>query len=419
MFKKTITIFRSYDRQFWVLFVGMLVSTTGTSMIWPFQTIYASDTLHLPLTEITLLLSISSVSALMSSFIFSPMIDRFGRKRMMIAGLLAHAASLLLLSRAHTYAQFALLMSLNGIANPIYRIGADAMMADLVPPEKRVDAYALLRLSNNLGISVGPTIGGLLASQSYTPIFWSGAAGLTLYSLLMTFLSRETLDRNTLTHLAANAPGNTAQQPDERFGGFLRMAKDTAFIRFLLSFTLVQFCAVMIWQLMPIYAMQGFNISKSQYGLLPTTNAAMVVLLQVAVTAVTRVFSPLPVVALGGFFYAAAVGGISVSQVFIQFWGVMVCMTIGELIIMPTSSTYIANLAPADMRGRYMGLYGLSWSIAGMIAPVMGGFLSDNFSPRAPWLVGMGIGLLATLTFLYSFLLEKRKSVVQTSPDFD
>ena len=107
---------------------------------------------------------------------------------------------------------------------------------------------------------------------------------------------------------------------------------------------------------------------------------------------------------------AAAVGGVAFSQTFLGFWSVMVFMTIGELIIMPTSSTYIANLAPADMRGRYMGLYGFSWSLAGMVAPVLGGYLSDNLNPRAPWLVGAGIGLLATLTFIYSAWLAKKKS---------
>ena len=410
MFKKLTDTYHSYDRQFWVLFFGMLVSTVGTSMIWPFQVVYASDTLHLPLTNIMLLLSISSFSGLVSAVIFSPLIDRLGRKKMMIVGLLAHAASLLFLSQAQTYTQFALLMALNGIANPIYRIGADAMTADLVPPEKRVNGYALLRLSHNLGISIGPTIGGLLATQSYTPIFWGGAVGLTLYSLLMGFMARETVHLSRLARPEPAVGEKPAAAPDERFGGFLRMSKDSAFMRFLFSFTLVQFSAIMIWQLMPIYAMQTYGIPKAQYGLLPTTNAAMVVLLQVLVTAVTRNYNPLPVVALGSFFYAAAVGGVALSQTFLGFWSVMVFMTIGELIIMPTSSTYIANLAPADMRGRYMGLYGFSWSLAGMVAPVLGGYLSDNLNPRAPWLVGAGIGLLATLTFLYSAWLARRKT---------
>ncbi len=390
----------------------MLVSTTGTSMIWPFQTIYASDRLHLPLTEITLLLSFSAASTLASSFIFSPLLDRLGRKWMMVGGLLAHAATLLLLSQAHTYLQFAVLMSLVGLASPIYRIGSDAMMADLVPPERRVNAYALLRLSNNLGISIGPAIGGLLIATSYTPIFYGGAVGLSLYSLLMATQARETLTAHARP--PAGAAEKSPSAPDERFGGFLRLAKDAAFMRFLFSFTLIQFCAVMIWQLMPIYAMKTFNIAKAQYGFLPATNALMVVFLQIMVTAISRNFAPLPVVALGGFFYAIAVGGVAGSQVFFQFWLVMVVMTIGELIIMPTSSTYIANLAPADMRGRYMGLYSLSWSFAGMVAPVLGGILSDRINTQAPWLFAMGIGLLATLTFLYSYLVDKRKTSRQT-----
>lgn len=63
----------------------------------------------------------------------------------------------------------------------------------------------------------------------------------------------------------------------------------------------------------------------------------------------------------------------------------MVIMTTGELLLVRTSSTYVANLAPADKRGRYMSIYGLTWGVSSGVGPLVGGMLSDNIGPKAPW----------------------------------
>lgn len=378
-------------------------------MIWPFQTIYVTKKLGLSMTPVTFLLTISSLCVLLGSVTFSPLIDRIGRKYIMIGGLLTHAGSLILLSRAQTYLEFAVLMGLNGLVSPIYRIAADAMMADLVKPEKRVDAYALIRLSHNLGISIGPAIGGFLAAQSYNLIFFGGAAGLTIYSMLMLFLARETLPAGVHT------PDINGTRPvKERLGGYDQIIRDSQLMRFLLSFSMVQFCAVLIWQILPKYAYDNFNIPENMYGWIPTTNAMMVVLFQVWITARTRRFSPLVVAGLGGLFYALAVGGIAIWQGFWGFWAMMVIMTIGELMIMPISSTYVSNLAPVDKRGRYMGMYNLTWSVAGILAPILGGLATDMISPKAPWIVGFVFGITAVTLFFSSYITDRKKVVVQT-----
>ena len=82
----------------------------------------------------------------------------------------------------------------------------------------------------------------------------------------------------------------------------------------------------------------------------------------------------------------------------------MVIITIGELIIVPTSSTYVANLAPPDMRGRYMSIYSLTWSLSIGIGPVLGGFLSDSYGSSATWYGGLVIGVISTTLF---FVIER------------
>jgi MFS family permease len=164
---------------------------------------------------------------------------------------------------------------------------------------------------------------------------------------------------------------------------------------------------VLMWVLLPVYTHDQFQIPESQYGLIPTTNALMVVFFQVFVTKITRRYRALPVMAVGSILYALGVGSIALGEGFIAFWLSMVIMTVGELILMPTASTYVAQLAPADMRGRYMSISGLTWNIAYGIAPPAGGYLSDQISPQAIWIGGLLAGCSAFMG--YSFLARQNR----------
>ena len=127
----------------------------------------------------------------------------------------------------------------------------------------------------------------------------------------------------------------------------------------------------------------------------------MVVTLQLWITSHTKRHPILPVLALGAALYAIATGSIALMTDFWGFWLSMVMMTLGELILVPTASTFVANQAPKDKRGRYMGIFGLTWSVAAGIAPIMGGLLNDNLGPHFIWLGGMMVGLLGTTAFIY------------------
>jgi MFS family permease len=145
--------YEKYPRQFWLMFVGMFISTIGASMIWPFLMLYVSKRLNTPLTVTASLLTLNAATGLAASFVGGPIIDRFGRKWIMAASLASNGLMYVFLGHAATFPQFALLLGFGGAVNPLYRSAADAMVADLVPPDKRIDAYSLLRWSNNLGAS--------------------------------------------------------------------------------------------------------------------------------------------------------------------------------------------------------------------------------------------------------------------------
>jgi MFS family permease len=267
-------------------------------------------------------------------------------------------------------------------------VGGDAMVADLVPSNERADAYALLRLSNNVGVAIGPAVGGALIAASYSVAFYCASAGLISYGLILALFARETL------------PAGASRARTQSLGGYDQIARDRRFMPFVGALTLTQMCATLMWVLMAVYAKQQYHVPENLYGLIPTTNALMVVFFQVVVTQVTKRQPPLKMLTMGALFYAAGVGSVSLARGFWGFWLSMVVMTLGELILMPTSSTYAASLAPADMRGRYLSIYGLTWPAALGIAPVMGGYLGDTFGPVTTWYGGMVAGLLSIVWFI-------------------
>ena len=200
---------------------------------------------------------------------------------------------------------------------------------------------------------------------------------------MLAFMAKETLAPNI----------NRSQR--EPFGGYGPAVKDRYYLSFVGAIAANTIVAAMMWQLMAVYANSNYGISESLYGFLPTTNALMVVLFQFAVTRLTKRASPMIMIALGALFYALSAASVSIASGFGGFWISMVIMTIGEMILVPTATTYVANRAPADMRGRYMSLYGLTWSIARGVGPAYGGFLNDNLGPKFIWYGGFLVGLIS------------------------
>ncbi len=386
-----------YPAQFWLLVIGMFISTVGTSMIWPFMTIYVSERLDLPLTEVAGIITLNGLVALFASFIAGPITDRFGRKWIMVFSLLGNGLTYLLLSQAGTLPTITILFALRGLFQPLYRVATNAMVSDLIPHEKRADAFAILRTGNNAGMAIGPAIGGFVVVTSYTTSFVAAAVALASYGLLIAFRAHETIPTNEISEPQAQ----TSRK------GYSHIIRDKQFLSFLFAFTLFRICTAMLWVLLAVYVKQNYQVLESQYGLIQVTNAAMVVLFQIGVTSITRRYLPLPVMAVGTLVYAIGVGTIALGQGFWGFWLSLIVITMGELMVMPTSNTFVADLAPLDMRGRYMAAFAFAPGVGRSIAPLIGGILNDQIGPKAIWIGGGVIGLASALSY---FLISKKYS---------
>ena len=390
-----------FPRQFWLMLGGSALSSLGTTMIWPFLLIFVSSRLNLPLATVTSLMTINSIAKLISSILVGSTLDRFGRKRIITIGIFGSGLVYLGYLGASQFWEFALLMGLSGLFGPLHRVGVSAMIADMFEGDQRRQAYALFRTATNIGFGTGPVLGGLALQVSYNFGLLAAFSGLSIFGLITLLFVRETL------------PAELRSEGESiltSLRGYVEALKDKVFLHMLGAYTLQEICARLIWVILAVYSKTNFGIPEAVYGIIPTTNAAMVVFLQILVTRLTRKHAEIKVMTFGASFYMLSMVVVALSNGFWGFLLAMVVCTIGELITAPTTTVFVANLAPPEKRGRYLGLHGLTFYVAMAIGPFGAGILSDNFGTRAPWWGGAIIGALSVFSF---WLLQRKISKQQ------
>ena len=378
-----------YPLQFWILFCGRFIGSAGGSLVWPFMTIYLRQRLEIPLTTVGFLFAISSGVGLFSQAIWGPVVDRYGRKVAMVAGLSNEIMVMLGFAFLDSLGAYAVLVAASGLIEPASRIGSDAMIADLIEPDKRAGAYALMRMVANAGVAIGPAVGGFLAEQSYFLSFMVAASTATFVLLLTIFLVKETKPE------VPEAP-----EVERPAGGYGYIFRDFYFLAFCGASILLWMAYEPFMQILPVYMKEGFGILESRFGAIMMVNALMVVFFQFAVTRVTQRYPDTYVMAAGAFWTGLGALGAALSG---NFWGfllAMIVLTIGELIWAPTSITFVARVAPMDMRGRYMGVYGIVGGISWGVGPILNGAFYDNVAPVSVWYVSLTVAMLSILAFL-------------------
>ncbi|MEO1288741.1 MAG: MFS transporter [Chloroflexota bacterium] len=391
-----------YPREFWLLFWGVFINRVTASMIWPFLTVYMYQTLDVPLTTITLLFPLRAISSIISTAIVSPIMDATGRKGVIIFGLIASGLVFFAMAFINTLFAWAILITVFGAVLPIYNIGVNTMVADLIPQERRAPAYALIRTVSNAGIAIGPVIGGILAVMSFELVFVMTGLSYLILAVLTVFFIAETIPKNI------NTTDNILTT-----GGYGFIFQDLRFLSFMGMYFLILMAYAHMFSLLPVYVSENFGLAENQYSLMITVNAAMVVFLQYIVTKQTEKFADFPVMTFGTLFYVVGLFSFAFGSELWHFMLSVGIVTMGELIVMPTATTLVANLAPDNMRARYLGLLSLGYPIGSGIGPVLGGFLNDAVAPVAMW---YGAGTMAAIGAIGFFVLtriwdDKRKVI--------
>jgi MFS family permease len=150
----------------------------------------------------------------------------------------------------------------------------------------------------------------------------------------------------------------------------------------------------------PVYMKENFGILEDRYGLIMALNASMVVLLQYPIARIISRYKKTRMMATGAFFYALGFGSIGLSNSFLLFAMNMAILTVGEMIIAPVNTSFVADISPEDMRGRYMGVFGIANMLGHGIGPIISGLFIDKLGGEFVWLIIFILGLISSAGYL-------------------
>ncbi|AJE41328.1 MDR family MFS transporter [Streptomyces nodosus] len=377
-------------REFWWLWTSTLVNRLG-AFVATFMALYLTLGRGYSASYAGLVASLHGLGGVISSLVAGVMTDRLGRRPTLLIAQSSTAVSVALLGFMHDPVAIAAVAFLVGMASNASRPAVQAMMADIVRPEDRVRAFSLNYWAINLGFAVSAMGAGFIAKYSYLAGFLIEAA-MTMACAIVVFVKLPESRPTRISKGSAEEVGLGTVLRDGRF----------------MSVVGLSFLVAVIFQQgsvgLPV-AMGRAGFTPADYGLAVAVNGFLIVALQLPVTRFIERRDPRQLLIVSsllagyGFGLTAFAGSVAVFALTVCVW------TMAEIVNAPVQTGLVVRLSPTHGRGRYQGMYTLSWAVAALIAPLMSGLVIDRFG--AKWLWGMCavVGMVAAAG--YALLMRR------------
>ncbi len=384
-------IYHEFPPKFWAVVGVSFIDHVGGTLLFPFFSLYITQKFNVGMTQAGIVLGLFSAFGLVGSMLGGALTDKFGRRKLIIFGLVFSAMSTLSLGFANSYTLLIPLAVVIGMLSDIAGPAHNAMIADLLPENKRQEGFGVLRVVGNMAWIIGPTIGGFVANKSFLALFIIDAVISSIVALLFFKFIPET------------KPQASAAVEHESlvktFKGYNVALIDKAFMAFLAASILMGLVYGQMYNSLSVFLSRYHGIQPNGFGFLLTTSAIIVILFQFTTTRLVKNLPPFLMLGIGTLFYMVGFGMFGVVSAYWMFALAIIIITVGEMIIVPISSGLVANFAPADMRGRYMAVYGIAWGIPATIGPGAAGLILDNLNPNLLWYIGGGLCLMSAFGF--------------------
>jgi len=374
---------RALPRPVWFLLAGSFVNRFG-SFVLPFLALYMTHRGY-SVAQAGLALSAYGIGSASAAAAGGVLADHVGRRGTIALSMYSSSVVMLGLSQAGSLAEIVPLTALAGLAAESYRPASSALLADLVPQGRRVTAFAAYRLAINLGFAAGPAVAGLVAEHSFFAIFAGDAATSAVFGTLAVVLLP---DRPEVAHAA----------PAEALGVVRTILADRAFLALLAATFAVGAIYFQQEAALPLQVVADGH-STTVYGLLISLNGAVVILMELPLTTLTRRFPARRVIATGCMLTGIGFGATALATSAPALAATVVVWTLGEIVSAPVASAYVADISPPHLRGRYAGAFGMAFSLALIVGPAAGTALYAA-SPDLLWGSCIGLGALAAAIML-------------------
>ena len=372
---------RGLPREIVPLLVATFLNRTG-NMGLPFLVLYLTAERRYSVGEAGAMLLLYALGAVLAAPAAAHLVGRLGAVSTMRATLVCAAVLQAAFPFARGTVSIGIVLVGWAFAAEVFRPVSLAYVADLVDVSRRKPAYSALRLAGNLGTSVGPAVGGVVAARSFPALFFIEAATSAVAVIPL---------------LAASARRPITDEGDNSIAGV--PASLAALVRFLVPAALVAMVFYQSESTMALYLVHERGLTTAQYGLLFTVNTGLVVILELPLSSRSATFGARGVLTAGALVIAVGFAGLAMVRTFAAAAACVVIWTFGEMLFAPTASTYVAALASGRRRATYLSAYHAAWSVALGIGPAVGALSYATLGGRGHWLAVGGAGVLAAVGF--------------------
>ena len=390
--KRLLEVYHEYPRAFWIYNIIVFIDRFGGFMLYPFFALYLTQKFQIGMTTVGIVFAIFSLSGFVGSALGGAITDRMGRKGVIIFSLALSALSALGMGLAPTLEMFVAVSVIVGTLSNIGGPAHQAVVADLLPEEKRAEGYGIIRVMFNAAVIIAPATAGLLIARSYMLIFIVDSVISVVAAAIVFFALPETKPQRP-AHVQPESMRQT-------FAGYGQVFRDIPFVAYVVVSVLATLVYMNMNTTLGVFLHDRHGLAELGYGSLLSINAILVVLFQFWITRRLEKFKPMMMMAFGTVFYAIGFAMYGFVSSYLMFVLAMVIITIGEMIVSPFGQALIAGFAPEEMRGRYMAVGGLSWGLAFAGGPYLAGLLMESPNPNLLWVACGVVGIAATLGYI-------------------
>lgn len=377
--------YRAMPRTAWILFAGTFIHRLA-SFVFPFLALYLTKR-GLSVTDAGLALTGYGIGGVTAQLTGGILTDRIGRRNAIALSMIASAGLVLLVLQARSLPTVLATVIAYSFFAELHRPASSALIADLVPPEHRVAAYAFNRLLLNLAFAIGLALGGLVAAESFTLLFLTDAASSAIYGVIS---------------LIALPHGTRTTRSEDRALGGARAAilADRGFLLVLAGIFASAVVYSQTYSTFPLWV-RDLRFDEKLYGFLQGANGFLVVAFELAVTAIALRHPRTRMIALGVLLTGLGFGAFAVLQTVLGMFVAVVIWSFGEMFDSPSVAAFTADRAPPHARGRYQSALGVTYGSAFTVGPVVGTAVYQ-WSPEGLWagcallgVAGAGLALAA------------------------
>ncbi len=381
-------------RPVWWLALVMFVNRCGT-MVIPFLTVYLTSARGFTLEEAGYVMAAFGTGSILGSYVGGRLADRFGSHYVQFFSLLLNGIMFIVLGQMHTLVQFAVCIFVLSSVGEAFRPANSVAIAGYGNDQNRIRCYSLNRLAINLGWSIGPAVGGVLASINYGLLFWvDGLTCIAASAILLLFLERSPRKEK------ATVPKATEK--------IISAYRDRPFLRGMFYLFLIALAFFQLFSVIPAYYKIQMHLNEAVIGWILAMNGLLIAAIEMVLVykldgrrpSLTYIMTGAALIALSFLFYEA---GKTAAVAVVS----MIIVTVGEMFLFPFMNNFWVKRSNESNRGQYASVYTMAWAGASVLAPT----LATQVAARAGFSTLWGLDFLFCMMASTGFYFLKKSLV--------